>query len=136
MKKILQKYGLLLAFFVASAATAGSLYYSEIANFPPCKLCWWQRIFMFPQVIILGISLIKKDQSIKKYIIILSLAGFLVALYQYLLPYLPTTSGCSAEIISCAKQYVNYFGFVTIPFLSALAFLLILLLASFQKEEK
>src|SRR3989304_4424788 len=73
------------AFLVAVAATAGPLFLSEIAHFTPCKLCWFQRIFMFPQVLILGIATFTNDFGVRKYIIPLSIVGLAIAIYQYAL---------------------------------------------------
>lgn len=125
------KHALLFSFFVAIIATAGSLFYSEIAGYEPCKLCWYQRILMYPQVIILGTALIVRDARVRIYSVTLSIAGFLIAGYHYLLqlgiaPNLP----CSAVgySVSCAKNFVMNFGYITIPLMSFTAFSLILCL--------
>jgi len=117
---------LAFAFLVASVATSGSLFFSEIAGFVPCKLCWFQRIFMYPQVIILGIALFEERRGIRKYIIPLCVIGALIAAYHYSMQFFPNLA-CSDELVSCARQGKPYFGFITIPFMSLSAFLLILL---------
>src|SRR5581483_10744103 len=71
-----------LSFLVALAATAGSLFYSDIAGFQPCLLCWWQRIFLYPQVILLLVAFLKKDQLMRLHSIILSSIGALIAIYH------------------------------------------------------
>ena len=121
--------GLWLAFVVALVTTSGSLFYSEIAGFEPCKLCWLQRIFMFPQVILLGTALWKKDRRVADYSITLSLIGAAIAAYHYLLqlgiaPSLP----CSAvgSSVSCSKIFVRNFGYITLPMMALTAFLLMI----------
>lgn len=139
-KKILTTLGsngLTLAFIVTTLSGAGSLYFSDIAGFAPCRLCWYQRIFMFPQVIILGIAMLKNDYSVKKYLIPLSLIGAAIALYQFLLQLFPNAlPSCAGDGASCATKYINYLGFINIPFMSLTAFLLITLFLHFQKENK
>jgi disulfide bond formation protein DsbB len=120
----------LFSFVVALIATAGSLFYSEIAGFEPCKLCWFQRIFMYPQVILFGIALWKKNETLAVYnSIALSIIGGLIAGYHYLVqigaaPALPCSAvGYSA---SCAQRFVMTFGYITIPMMAFTAFMLII----------
>lgn len=139
--KILSFYGknaLLFAFTIALVSTLGSLYYSEIAHFTPCKLCWYQRILMYPQVILFGIAYAKKDKHIALYSIVLSILGAGIALYHYLLQIgtigeiLPcSTVGYS---VSCAEKFVMTYGYITIPMMSLSAFLLILFLMLAHKK--
>src|SRR3989338_9201466 len=77
------KHVLVFSFIVALAATLGSLFYSEIAGYEPCKLCWFQRIFMYPQTIIFGLAWLKKDYGIVLYGLVLSSMGALIAGYHY-----------------------------------------------------
>lgn len=122
--------GLLLAFLGALAATLGSLFYSEILHYEPCKLCWFQRIFMYPQTILLGIALYKKDKGIIKYALILSIIGGFIALCHYILQ---TTNisilPCSAigYSVACSKVFVLRFGYITIPVMALSAFLLMII---------
>ncbi len=123
------KHALRIAFATALVATLGSLFYSEIAGYEPCKLCWLQRIFMYPQAIILGMALWKKDRNIVRYSIVLSAVGAVIAAYHYLLqlgiaPALPCAAvGSSA---ACSQRFVMEFGYITIPLMSLSGFLLIL----------
>lgn len=126
----LGKRAVLWAFIVALIATLGSLFYSEVAGYEPCKLCWFQRIFMYPQVVLLGMALFKKDKGILSYAVALSLPGLAVALSHYLLQ----TTGVSifscravGYSVSCAKIFVLNFGYITIPMMAATAFALIIL---------
>src|SRR3989344_2964673 len=76
------KYILELLFFGILAAVVGSLIYSDIVGFPPCELCWWQRIFMYPQLIILALAWHRKDKTVIDYLVPLSVMGAVLALYQ------------------------------------------------------
>ena len=123
------KHALTFSLAVALIATLGSLFYSEIAGYEPCKLCWFQRILMYPQAIILGIAWLKKDRGIVLHSIALSSLGALIAGYHYLLQIgMAPSIGCSAVgySINCSQRFVMQFGYVTIPMMSLTAFLLII----------
>jgi len=108
-------------------ATMGSLYFSEIMQYIPCKLCWIQRIFMYPLVFILGIATIKKDYGITTYVLPLTVIGGLVSLYHYLYEktdWFKAASNFCGET-PCDVEYINWLGFITIPFLALAAFTLI-----------
>ncbi len=118
---------LYFAWFVAVIATLGSLYFSEIRLFLPCELCWYQRIAMYPLAIILGIAAYTNDLKITKYVLPLSIIGGMISFYHYLLEKVPgfaSVKPCS-QGIPCDVQWINWFGFVTIPFLALTAFILI-----------
>ncbi|HLS61620.1 MAG TPA: disulfide oxidoreductase [Virgibacillus sp.] len=121
---------LLLIWGQALVALLGSLFYSEILGYTPCDLCWMQRIFMYPLVVIYGVAAIKKDLSIALPGLILSGIGALVSIYHYLIQKLAAfqSIGDVCGEVPCNLQYVNYFGFITIPFLAATAFILIFIL--------
>jgi disulfide bond formation protein DsbB len=115
------------AWLVALFATIGSLYFSEVRSFVPCALCWWQRIFMYPLVGVLGIATFRQDTAVWRYALPLSLVGLGTASYHYLLQKVPgiaPPASCAAGV-PCNMQYIDWFGFVTIPFLAGVAFLLI-----------
>lgn len=124
---------MLLLWVQALIATMGSLFYSEVLGYVPCDLCWMQRIFMYPLVIIYGVALFKRDLSSALSGLFLSGIGFFISLYHYLIQKLPALQeiGGTCDIVPCNLQYVNYFGFVTIPFLAGLAFLIIIVLHIF-----
>ncbi|ASK60854.1 disulfide bond formation protein B [Virgibacillus phasianinus] len=114
----------------ALIALLGSLFFSEIMGYVPCELCWYQRILMYPLVIIYGVAMIKKNMSMAYPGIILSGIGIFVSTYHYLIqkvPALHDTAG-ACGIIPCTTQYVNYLGFITIPFLAGVAFIVIFVL--------
>lgn len=130
MKSFFEKYGLYLAWLVALTATLGSLYFSEIREFVPCELCWIQRIFMYPLTIILGIAVFTDDQAVRKYVLPLTIIGGFVSLYHYLVQKVPGFAEIQpcAQGVPCSGQYINWFGFITIPFLALTAFTLITIL--------
>ena len=122
-KKIL----LYIAWAQAIAAMLGSLYFSEIKKFPPCILCWYQRILMYPLVLIIAVGILRKDKNIPYYVLPLSTIGTLIAIYHNLLYWniLPESIAPCVAGVSCTTKFISYFGFVTIPFLSLCGFLLI-----------
>ncbi len=105
-------------------AMLGSLYFSEIANFPPCVLCWYQRITMYPLVVILGFAIYKKDRNLVLPAFVLAAVGWLIAVYHNLLYYniLPEAAAPCIAGVSCTTKFIEWFGFVTIPFLAFLGF--------------
>lgn len=123
------KFSLHFALIVSLVATLGSLFYSEIAKYDPCKLCWFQRIFMYPQVFLLSLGILKKDKNITDYSILLSVIGGLIAVYHY---YLQRGGAsifpCSAVgySVSCSQNFVMEYGYITIPMMSLTAFLLMI----------
>ncbi len=129
----LQPYASLLlplAFAIALVSTAGSLYYSGIVHFRPCRLCWWQRIFMYPLVPILGIGWLRRDRSAAIYAIPLALGGLGYGAYHTQLRWFPEQgSSCEVEA-ACTSVWVNTFGFVSIPFMAFCGFLAIAGLAA------
>lgn len=121
---------LLGAFVVSLLAMVGSLMYSEVVGFEPCKLCWWQRIFMYPQVFILGLALWKKDLQAIYYSLLLSVIGALIAIYHYLIQTgFFQSAPCSATGVSCDKVYNFSYGYITIPMMALSAFVLIIMFA-------
>lgn len=131
---------LLLAFawLVSIAATAGSLYYSQIRHFIPCELCWYQRIFMYPLVLLLGIATFYADARIRRYALPMALVGGSISVLHYAEQKVPgfAPTSCAATPIPCTTEYVNYFGFVTIPLMALVAFALIALALAWLREER
>ena len=121
-------YALYVAFLQAWAATLGSLYFSEIKHYIPCELCWYQRILMYPLTIILGVAILRKEKNIAYYVLPLTIAGTAIAFYHYLLQMTTLADNvpvsCSAYG-PCRDVQALFFGFVTIPFLSLIAFIVI-----------
>ncbi|MYL45090.1 disulfide bond formation protein B [Virgibacillus halodenitrificans] len=118
---------LYFAWLVSVIATLGSLYFSEILHYIPCELCWYQRIIMYPLALILGIATFTNDFNVKKYVLPLSLIGWCISLFHYLeqkVPGFAKLKAC-ADGVPCDAAYINWLGFVTIPFLALIAFTLI-----------
>ena len=115
---------------LASVAALGSLFFSEIMGHAPCVLCWYQRICMYPLVLVLPAGLFPFDRNIVRYALPLSLLGSLIAVFHLLLVggYIPESIKPCVQGIPCTDVQVVWFGFVTIPLLSALTFLLISML--------
>jgi disulfide bond formation protein DsbB len=109
---------------VASAAMGGSLYFSEVVGFTPCPLCWYQRIAMYPLVLILGVATLTSDARVWKYVLPLAITGGLVALYHIGIQMRPALDigFCTTEA-PCTVRHVAAFGWVSIPVMSAIAFL-------------
>lgn len=137
--QFIAKHAILFSFIVALTATLGSLFFSEIAKFEPCKLCWFQRILIYPQVILFGIAIYKKERVIVDYALWLSVIGMAIAAYHYLLqigvaPELNcSVTGYSA---SCSKRFIMSFGYVTIPMMAFTAFAMNILFGFIQKRHK
>jgi len=118
------------AWLVAASATLGALFMSEIMGFAPCVLCWWQRIFMFPMVLVLALGLFPFDAKVLRYALPLAAIGLLVAGFHVLLTMgvIPEALAPCRDGIPCKTLQVEWLGFVTIPLLSFFAFLVINLL--------
>lgn len=108
------------AWIVNLVAMGGSLFYSNILMYPPCSLCWAQRICIYPQVLILGVGFLKKDRNVFWYSMPLLAAGLIISGYHNLLYYdfiSQAISECTGGV-SCTSKQVEYLGFVTIPLMS------------------
>ena len=125
-----REHGLVLMLAVAVLGTGGSLYLSDVAGWTPCKLCWIQRIFLYPQVVLLGIAIWRRDKTVAWHILALSVIGLLFAKLHYgeqvwaaLHPADPSVP-CDASGTSCASTPFFRFGYITIPMMAATAFAL------------
>ncbi|MDO8599863.1 MAG: disulfide bond formation protein B [bacterium] len=131
VKKILSyfsKKAFLISFLIALTSMLGSLFYSEVAGYGPCKLCWYQRILMYPLVLLFGFALLRKRKDITDYALLMSLVGGVIAGYHYLLQIgLAPNIGCAAigYSISCSQRFVMQFGYITLPLMSFTGFLII-----------
>ena len=131
--EFISENALTFIFFVALIATFGSLFFSEIAGYSPCKLCWYQRILMYPQVLLIGLALWIKDNKIIRYILPMSIIGALIAGYHYLLQIGIITTNLPCSTVgyssSCTEFFILEYGYITIPMMSLIAFLMIILLS-------
>jgi len=115
---------LFLCWLVAGVSALGSLFFSHVMEFAPCVLCWYQRIFLFPLVIILAVGLFPFDKSVVKYGLPFAMVGWLTAAYHNLLysGIIPESIQPCSQGVSCTEEYINLFGFLSIPMLSLLSF--------------
>src|SRR5699024_3915932 len=129
---------MMLDWAIALLAMMGSVFYTEVMSYEPCELCWIQRILMYPLVVIYGVAALTKNVSIALPGLILSGIGMFVFIYHYMIQKLPAllASGGMCGVVPCNLQYVNYFGFVTIPFLAGTAFILIFILHIFLLRQQ
>lgn len=122
--------GLLFGFIVALTAMLGSLFYSEIAKYEPCVLCWYQRILMYPQTVLLGMGFVRREKTIIPYSLAMVIPGLFLSGYHYLMQRsLVPAITCSAlgYAASCTKTFTMQFGYITIPLMAATAFLMLIL---------
>lgn len=126
-----------LSFLTSLIATLGSLFFSEIMNFIPCSLCWYQRIFMYPLVLLFLINLLYPDDKIFKYSFPLVILGLLISVYHNLLIYkvIPENLSPCVQGVPCSIDYLNWFGFITIPLLSFFAYTIIFILLILFKRK-
>lgn len=121
-----------LAWVVALTATLGSLIYSEVIHFLPCRLCWFQRIAMYPMTVILLVGAIRKDMAAKIYALPFAVGGLLISVWHYLTQVFPSLEGGACDPNNpCSAKYVDVFGFISIPFMAGSAFTLIAVLLMF-----
>lgn len=136
---MVRKYGLYAAWLIATFGLMMSLYYSDIKNMEPCHLCWYQRICLFPLVLILAIATYKGFNGIAAYALPLTFIGFLLALYQIAIQEIPGWNPidmCGAGP-SCSEKILIGIGPLTVPMLAAFGFLIItLILACVWLNEK
>ena len=120
------------AWVISLVATLGSLFLSEVMGLPPCSLCWYQRICMYPLVLILAVPVLsdKEKENVFTFSFPLTILGWVISLYHNLLYYkiLPESAAPCRQGISCTSFHFEWMGFVTIPLLSFTAFTLISLL--------
>ncbi len=137
----IDKYFLPIGFLLSLSASLFSLVYSEVINFLPCYLCWFQRIFLFPLPFIFGSAIWHKDRKIVKYVLPLLSVGFVISVYQNFFYYFGGGSSlpCDVSGVSCYQRLVSEFGgYISIPMLALttfLALLTVVLVAHFYKKE-
>lgn len=120
---------------IASIATAGSLYFSEIVGFVPCPFCWYQRFAMYPLVVVLGLGLVRPQARIWRFALPLPVIGLAIAAYHVALQFQPTLDLVPCEGgVPCSGRYVAVFGFISIPAMAGAAFLMIATLLLLLRE--
>ena len=127
-----------LAWIIALVATVGSLFFSEVMDLPPCVLCWYQRIAMYPLVLIIGIGIITRDSRMKIYALPVCLAGLAVSIYHNLLYYgiIPESIAPCTQGISCTSVQLEWLGFITIPLMALISFVSVAICLFFYQSEQ
>jgi disulfide bond formation protein DsbB len=121
------EYGMHAATVLAAGASLLTIIYSDVFGFLPCWLCWWQRVFLYPQVLLLATAYFIKDKSVALYGMVLSIPGLIIALYQHYIQMGGTELvGCPSGGGDCAQRFVFEFGFVTFPLMAAALFLFLI----------
>ena len=119
-----------LTLAVAGVATLGSLYFSEVADYVPCRWCWYQRIAMYPISVIALVALIRRDRGARYYMVPLAAIGACISLYHYLIEWgvLADSEACSLFGPACADVWFRRFGFVSLAFMALCGFVAIIVL--------
>lgn len=126
-KSFISDHSRKIVFGFASLATLGSLYTSNFLGYEPCRLCWFQRIFMYPLVLLSGTSILLDKSDLKEYALPLVILGIPIAFIHGMVQRFDqfSSAGCSVTSISCSTEYTFHYGFITIPFMALAAFLAI-----------
>ena len=128
LRALLLARGPWLAFAVAAIAMSGSLYYSDVAHFVPCELCWFQRIAMYPLAVILFVAAITRDTRAWRYVVPIAAIGLLISVYHYQLELFPDQPTVCSATLPCSVRWVSVYGFVSIAFMAGAGFISILAL--------
>lgn len=133
----IRSYALYLAWAVSLSGTVLSLYFGEILGIEPCNLCWYQRIFLFPLAILLGIGAYRDDRNIVPYALPLATVGALVAIYHTVGQWIPELfrEAVCGPGQDCRTPIFTLFGFINFPFLSAAGFILIFALLLLARKK-
>lgn len=129
-------FALPLAAAVTTTCTLGSLYFSEIVNYKPCLLCWYQRIMMYPLAIILIVAVITKDTKVWRYATPLAAIGIVISAYHWFLERFPNLESgvCNADV-PCEFIWFEHFGFVTLPFMAFTGFLAVIVFTTLPQKQ-
>jgi disulfide bond formation protein DsbB len=125
-----------IAFLIAALAMAGSLYFSEVANYVPCRLCWFQRIAMYPLAVILLVAALRRDYGVRWYAIPVAALGGAVSIYHYLVEWHPQLEGDACDPTNpCSLVWFREFGFVTLALMALCGFTAIIVLLAGARGE-
>jgi len=127
------------AWVIALLSTLGSLFFGEVMKLPPCTLCWYQRICLFPLSVLIAIGIVLRDRNLPVYTLPLAVGGLGISVYHNLLYYgvIPETLSPCTQGVSCSTRQIEWFGFITIPAMALLAFLgIIVSLVAHRNRQK
>jgi disulfide bond formation protein DsbB len=132
-----KKYTFILGFLVALGAVVCTLFYSEIVGYPPCELCWIQRIFLYPQLVLFGMELYKRERSIIDFSIVFAVLGSITSIYHIFvesgIAAGPACADPSSGGVSCAVRYIYEFGYMTMPIMAlTLSLFIIVILLNYK----
>jgi len=132
------RWGLWAAFLLSSTGMVMAVYYSDILGVEPCSLCWWQRIFQFPLVVLFGMALYKREMSrfVIDYSIVMSVIGGAFALYHHALQMFPNSLPCPSTGVSCAQRTIFEFGYITFPLMAFSLFAILIVLMLFVRKSR
>jgi len=134
---VLGRYALEMGLVVAIGSVVGSLIYSNIIGFEPCILCWWERLFIYPQVVILAIGIWLKDRNAFFYSFVFSALTIILSGYHTFIQLFPNSSSfCGGLSVSCSKVYFIHFGYITIPTMALSAGIFFMLIAVLYRQYK
>ncbi len=135
---ILSRWGLWIGLLVALSASAVTVIHSGVFGLPPCPLCWWQRAFLYPQVVLFALALWRRDRSVADYSLALSVIGLGIAVYHHILQMYPSGAlPCPSHgEVSCAQIFFLEFGYITYPMMAASAFAFIILIMLFVRRRE
>lgn len=135
-RRVLAPVALWLAFGVAAYATAGSLYFSEVANYKPCVLCWYQRIGMYPLAVVLLMGALRRDVNARYYAVPLAAVALPISIYHYAIERVPSLeSGACDPTNPCSLIWFEEFGFVTLPLMAAVGFVTVIVLTLIARPQ-
>lgn len=127
-----------LAWIIALVGAVGSLFFSEVMDLPPCALCWYQRIALYPLVLIIGTGIIMRDRRMKIYALPFAVIGLAISIYHNLLYYglIPEGITPCTEGVPCNAVQIEWLGFITIPLMGLGAFVALTLCLLFYKPKE
>lgn len=126
-----------VAWVIALLSAVGSLFFSEVMDLPPCALCWYQRIAVYPLVLIIGTGIIMRDWRMKYYALPLCVAGLAVSVYHNLLYYgiIPESITPCTKGVPCTERQIEWLGFITIPLMGLAAFMALCACLGFYRQQ-
>lgn len=137
LSDFLSRRGLSIALIFSALGAAITLYYSEALGIEPCSLCWWQRIFLYPQIVLFALALWMKDMRVAVYSMALSVIGAGFGLYQHVLQMMGEGSlPCPASTVSCAQRFLYEFNHITFPFAAFVLFAFLIVLMLFVRARR
>jgi len=135
--EFLSRWGLWIGLIATAGAAAVTLTHEIVFNLPPCPFCWWQRIFLYPQIVLFGLAIYRNEPSVAGYSILLSIGGLLMALYHHVLQMFPGGGlPCPSEGVSCSQIFFLEFGYITYPLMAATLFAFLIVLMLFVRERR